>query len=173
MATKNTTDQFANLAIISVTESAANTLTYKKLETGISLSEKVAWVISRLEFSSGEFGPTIFNGTGDELRIALTVSNSMTALVGTDPMVLDFLKINRFDYGTAANAIMPVQPIIKDYTNLPGGGIIVPPQPLYLAAVGSGLASATTVVCRIYYTLLPLAVDQYWELIEARRVLAS
>lgn len=173
MATKNTTDQFANLAIISVTESAANTLTYKKLETGISLSEKVAWIISRVEFSSGELSPTIFNGSADELRIALTVSNSMATLVGTDPMVLDFLKITRYDYGTAATAVMSIQPIIKDYTNLPGGGIIVPPQPLYLAAAGVGLTAAVTVVCRIYYTLLPLAVDQYWELIEARRVLAS
>ena len=43
-------DEFVNQAYISVTESALNTLTFAKLETGISIYEKVGWLICRMDY---------------------------------------------------------------------------------------------------------------------------
>jgi hypothetical protein len=173
MAEKTQADKFANQAVITVTESAANTLTFKKLETGVSLFEKVAWVIHRIEWFMNNFGPGTFNTSGDILLLALTVANNMTTIALDDPQVLDMLRVAREDYGTAASGIITHHPIVKDFSSLPGGGLIVPPNPLYAAAVGTGLAGATTSLVKLFYTTYPLAADDYWELVDSRRMIAS
>lgn len=166
-------DVFANYAIISNTESAANTLTFKKLETGISLNEKVAWVIARLEYVLSGLGATIFNATGDVLSFGLSVSNSFTIPDPTENTIIDYNSIERIDLGAAASGFFSVRPMIKDFSMLPGGGILVPPTPLYSFIRGVGLTAACSMVTRIHYTMRKLAVDEYWELVEARRVLES
>jgi len=166
-------DQFANYAILSVTESAANTLTFKKLETGISLNEKVAWIIARIEYFINSITATTFNSDSDILTYGLSLSNAFATPALTENTIIDHNVIARLDFGAAATGGLHRMPFVKAFSSLPGGGIIVPPTPLYLYAKGTGLAAADTVVARIHYTLLTLAVDQYWELVEARRVLES
>jgi len=56
---------------------------------------------------------------------------------------------------------------------MPGGGLIVPPNPLYLGIKGTGLAAAQAVSCRFWYTTIELTPDEYWELVEARRIISS
>jgi len=166
-------DQFANLAILTVTESAANTLTFKKLETGISLSEKVAWIINKIEYTAASVLAANFNGDGDSLSFGLAVSNSFTAADIREQLIIDWNAIIRRDFGTAASMEPQMWPAVKDFSSMPSGGILVPPVPLYIFAAGSGLVSATNVYARIYYTLLKLSIDQYWELVESRRVISS
>ncbi len=166
-------DKFANYAIISVTESALNTLTFKKLETGISLNEKVAWILSRVEYAISGLNATFFNATGDALRFGFSVSNAFSTPSLSEVTVIDWNQVRREDLGAAASGFFVMNPIIKDFSMLPGGGILVPPTPLYLYAVGEGLTAATTVVVRMHYTTKVLKVDEYWELVEARRVLSS
>ncbi len=177
MATgKKMTDKFANMATITVTESAANTLTYKKLETGMSLFEKYAWIINRIEYFF-TFNATLFNASADTLALALTTTNTrstiMTNATFTDPSVLDLLQITRTDIGAAASGFMITNPIVKDFSSLPGGGLIAPPAPMYGAAEGSSLVSATTSIIKLYYTILELNTEDYWELVEARRLLTA
>lgn len=173
MANEVKTDQFANQAVIRCTETGANTLTFQKLETGISLFDKVAWVISRLEYlvSVADFG--YFNSTVDSLAFGLSTVNTLTTLDITNSAIFDYNFITRLDLGTAASGMMLTQPFIKDFSQLAGGGIIVPPTPLYLGVVGAGLSAAATIVCKMYYTNLPLKPEQYWELVEARRMITS
>lgn len=166
-------DEFSNFAIIAVTESAINTLTYKKLETGISLNEKVAWIISRLEYFFSPFSATTFNAANDDLSYGLSVSNQLAAVNLQETSIIDFNYISRDDLGAAASGFYHMQPFVKDFASLPGGGIIVPPVPIYAFAKGSGLTAAATVYVKLFYTLLNLSVDQYWQLVEARRVLVS
>lgn len=173
MAGKGSGDMFANYAIIGVTESAANTLTFKKLETGISLTEKVAWIINRVEYIIGSLVAAQFNTDTDKQLFGLSLSNAFALPALDEISIIDFNFIQRQDFGAAASMHFFVGPIIKDFSALPGGGIIVPPSPLYLYSVGTGLVAASTVVARIHYTLRVLAVDEYWELVEARRVLSS
>lgn len=167
-------DRYANMATIVVTESAANTLTYKKLETGFSIFEKMAWIIHRIEYIMDER----FNSTADTLDIALMAANTRTTIADsgtfTDPAVLDKVKWVRTDIGTAASGFYFTQPqIVKDFTDLPGGGILVPPTPLYGAAQGTGLAAASTNVIRFFYTVTELSTEDYWQLVEARRSITS
>lgn len=170
-------DVFANIATISVTETAANTLTYKKLETGISITEKTAWLINRVAYFFGVATPSYFNASLDNLYFGLSVSNMFTTMaslsVQADPAVLDYNCIERVDYGTAASGLIIQQPVFRDFSTMPGGGIIVPPTPLYAYAQGESLTTAVTVLARLYFTTIALTVDQYWELVEARRVISS
>jgi hypothetical protein len=173
MAAKTVTDQFANLAIIGVVETGANTLTFKKLETGFSIMEKAAWVISRIEYTVQAPLAAVFDGNGDHVDFGISLSNSWSAPTPTEITILDANSIWRADYGAAATAIVSIAPFVKDFSNLPGGGLILPPNPLYGFVKGTGLVSAMAVTMRLYYTTLALAVDQFWELVEARRVLSS
>lgn len=173
MADKIAADKFANMAIITVTESALNTLTFKKLETGIGLMEKVAWIINRIEYLISDIGAAMFNASGDFLSFGLSLANSWTYPNLYETTILDWNKFVRQDIGAAASGSFEIQPIVKDFSSLPGGGILVPPNPLFGYAMGAGLTGPETVTMRLHYTLLPLATDQYWELVEARRVVSS
>jgi len=47
---------------------------------------------------------------------------------------------------------------------------LVPPRPIYLAVKATGFASAAIVSCRFEYTTVELKPDDYWELVEAYRL---
>jgi hypothetical protein len=173
MASKGSSDKFANYAIVYAEEPSANHLTFKKLETGISLNEKVAWVINRIEYFVGGLNEAIFNTDTDALNYGLSVSNSFSTASHREDTIIDFNIVQRLDYGTPANSNLFVRPQVKDLASMPGGGIIVPPVPLYLFIQGSGLAYADSVTARIHYTLMELALEDYWQLVESRRVLSS
>lgn len=166
-------DKFANQAMIRCVESAANTLTFKKLETGISLFDKVAWVISRIEYllSMATYG--YFNSTADVLAFGLTTVDTLTTLDIANSAVLDYNYIGRIDLGTAASGGFFFQPFVKDFAALPGGGLIVPPNPIYLAGVGTGLSTASTIVAKMFYTQIVLKPEEFWELVEARRMISA
>lgn len=176
MPTKSGTDKYANAATITLTESAANTLTYKKLETGIALFEKVAWLIARIEYFFA-FAITDFNGAGDTLGVALCTTNIRTSILTTsafsDPAIIDLISISRYDLGAAASGFLYEKPFVKDFSTLPGGGLLIPPSPLFGAIEGTGLAAATTTLVKLWYTLVELTPDDYWELVESRRMVSS
>lgn len=176
MADRRAIDQFCNQAVLTCVESAANTLTYKKLETGIPIFDKIAWVISRIEYF---FAITIgdFNGSGDTLAAGIVTTNVRTSILSTtafpDPGVVDLVTLSRYDFGAAASGFLWEKPLIKDFAQLPGGGLIVPPSPIWGAIEGSGLGGAQTVLIKMWYTNLALSPDQYWELVEARRTISA
>lgn len=165
--------QWADQATISVTESAANTLTFKKLETGVSIQDRIAWIVTRLEWFHAAFAASIFNGDGDNLTLCLSTSNALASLSQTDANILHMVEISRRDFGTAANAMMVIRPLTIDLSTMPGGGLVLLPNPLYAGAVGSGLASATTNTLRMYYTTQELSDSDFMSLVNARRLISS
>ena len=168
--------EFTNIAHIIVTESAANTLTFKKLETGISINQKVGWLVHKLEyyFQGVLLTGTTFDGTNDTFAGALCGSNSFTDIDDqSNPAILDLMYLRRLDAGVATSMIVVSWPLIKDFSMLPGGGLLIPPSPLYLAAKGTGLAAAATLRVRIYYSPIDLKTEDYWQLLEMYRLTSS
>lgn len=170
---KKSTDKFANMAVIGCTESAANTLTFKKLETGISLFEKMAWIIHRVEYFYNVVTAAQFNADADSLVIALTTTDQLSSLAIYNNAIIDLAVLQRTDFGTPATGWLTHKPIYKDFSSLPGGGLIVPPNPLYLGAQGTSLAAASVTFARLFYTNYELSADEYWELVESRRLVSS
>lgn len=170
-------DAFANIATLHVVESAANTLTYAKLETGIALFEKVAWLIHRIEFYLSTLDVAHFAAEADTCYWALLASNTLTTLIGgnivKEPSVIFGQRAKRTDWGAAATGLFIHDPYVNDFSTLPGGGLIVPPNPLYIAVEGNAAPQPFTVDIRMYYSNYQLAgADEYWELVESRRVIS-
>ena len=170
MTKKAQTDKFANLAYGFVLESGANTITFSEIQTGVSIFEKIAWIIHRILWFPYYSSMNLMLDSGDQIQMALVVNSKMTSLGLDDPSLLDLHIAGLGNVGVAASGFPVACPVVHEFNNLPGGGIIVPPKPLYVAAMGVSLASAVSVACRIEYTHKALATEDYWELVEARRI---
>ncbi|MBA7586691.1 hypothetical protein ES708_28696 [subsurface metagenome] len=164
-------DVFSNIAFGSVTESAINTLTFSEINTGVSVHQKVAWVISRIAWHVKP--ATIFELmlAGDNLDMALTLNNKVDDLANlSDPALLSRQGLYAHQMGTPASGMVVSQPIEREFSSLPGGGMIVTPKPLYAAVKALGFSTVAQVSCRIYFTVLELAADEFWELVQASRI---
>lgn len=176
MAATAIADKFANLASVDVVESAANTLTFKKLEMGFSQFDKLAMILHRIEYYFF-YSSAILNGGGDSATAALTVSGNLTSLVSAgaykDPAIVDVIQVIREDLGVAASGWFDHLPIRTSFTDFPSGGLIIPPNPLFLGVMGSGAAGPLSCAARLYFTIMKLDPSDYWELVESRRVISS
>jgi len=165
-------EKFSNMAYITVTETAANTLTFSKLETGIAPFEKRGWILARLEYfisvSSGDFA-----ADADACRYGLSASNSISDVGIGENAVIDYNLLKRVDFGAAATGLLIEKPQVKDLSTIPGGGILIAPNPIYIFAYGSNAPNAFTVSCRIYYVSVDLKADEFWELVEMRRMVGT
>jgi len=165
-------DVYVNQAYLSVTESAANTLTFSKLETGVSIYEKVAWLISRIDYDF-DLEATNFGATDDQLAFGLCVSDQITNIGLVNSAVIERNRVKRVDLGAAASGLFSFMPYQKDFSELPGGGLLVPPNPVYIFAEGTNLTTPMWVNCRMFYTVKGLSGEDFWELVEQRRMIGA
>lgn len=171
MAKEKTKDLFSNIAYASVTESAANTLTFAEINTGVSVHQKIAWIISRISWHIPDSELDSMAAQSDAMDMGLTLSDKVDSLSDlSDPALLSRNGLYLYQMGTPATGLLMQQPIERDYSSLPGGGLIITPKPLYAALKCTGFAAAATVSCRIYYTIKELAADEFWELVQASRI---
>lgn len=171
-AKKSLVDTFANIAAMQISESSAGTIKYSKFDFPISMMDKVALIISRIEYWT--MTRTAFDTSGDYMVAGLSTSQSLSSSLDVlDPQIVTFFKLTRLDIGTAASGMVFEEPGIQDYSNLPGGGLLVPPNPLYAYVVGNGCSGTVTARIRLYYTMKELSIDEYWQLVESRRIITS
>ena len=156
-------DLYVNTAYGTVTESAAGALTFSEIQTSVSIFEKVAWIISRIEWYIPPATFALIIGAPDMWHMALTASNNLTGLDLNAAAVIDL-----FEFG--AGNVSAGQPFIRDWSNMSGGGKIVAPRPLYVAVLGDSMATPGSVQCRINFTQKVLAADEYIELIDFYRI---
>jgi hypothetical protein len=172
MAGETGADKYSNLAVVSVVESAANTLTFKKLETGMSLLDKAAWVVNRLEYLISPAYASNWSANGSRLDFGLALGNGFAAPAFDEVAIVDY-NSRLLSWFTSVGFHLDNFPILKDFSALPGGGLLLPPNPLYIFAKGLTLTAAGTVTVRIWYQVVKLSASDYWELVEARRSLQS
>lgn len=172
MAAKKAIDIYANVAALDVTESGANTYTQTKFAFPFSIMDKMGLLIQRLEYEFLSLG-TVLAASGQQIMAGITIAAISSLSDVANPALVDGMRLTRIDQGTAGSAVILNQPYIKDFSNLPGGGILVAPNPLYLAIQGLSAAAAGRVRCRMFYTYMELATDEYWQLVESRRIISS
>ncbi len=173
MAEKKT-DVFPQLAYLSVTESAANTLTFARLDiaTGALLGEKkYGMVIHRVQYGIPLATRQLMVANGDQLQVALCVSPNIATIDLNSPEVIDNVTLARWDAGTAASAIVDEMQIIHDFSMF--GGLLVPADKLYIAAKSLSVASAGIYTARVWYTMKELTIADYWDLVETRRIIST
>lgn len=173
MAGKGKADSFAQFAALKVIEAGANTLTAVKFAFPFSIMDKMALIISRIEYDWQAISAALA-ATNDRIVAAIACAPSVVDIEDvTDPLIIDSYRTSRYDLGTAAAGFYMRQPYVKDFSNLQGGGILVAPNPLYLMVEGQGAGAACACAVRMYYTYIELSSDEYWQLVESRRIISS
>jgi hypothetical protein len=164
-------DKVAQHAAITVTESAANTLTFQQLQTGAALFERRALMIHRIEYIPSMATVNLLLDSSDLIIMGLSTSSSITDLEPSNPNIFDQLQIGMIDIGTVANMQLLFHPIVHDFAMLPGGGLLLPGYPVYGFVKGTSIASACIVRFRFQFTAIQLKPEEYIELVEASRII--
>jgi hypothetical protein len=172
---KGALDVFSSKSVLNMVESAANTLTYDKVETGMSIYDKVGWVISRIEYQFTPAAMALFNGTGDYAIVGLSSTNSILAagINAQNPALYTFRTFQRLDLGVAATGMLTSGFFVDDYSTMPGGGLFVLPAPLYGYIIGSGLTGAITIPMIVYASPMTLTDTDYFNLVQSRQLLIN
>lgn len=163
------TDKYANKFFGIAVESAANTLTFAEIQTNVDVFSKKAWILHRLEWYFKAVAISAIDAADDVIQAALCSSNKSASLGLDDASVIDLFEICQ-SFNDATSFQLFVNPVQRDFTNLPGGGLIIAPRPLYLAVKGTSMANALTVYCRGYFTAIDLNADEYLELVDFYRI---
>jgi len=166
---KSSQDKFANKFYATVTESAADTLTFKEIQTNVDVFSKSAWVLHRLEYYVAAATMDLIQENLDSLQLALTSSDKMAAIDLSNSGVIDYCEFESI-LQTAVGFSYVQMPLTRDFSILPGGGLIIAPRPLYLAVDSTALGAAATVAVRGYFTQLSLSADEYLELVDFYRI---
>lgn len=164
---------FASTAVITTTESAQGTLTFDKLETGTSVYDKIGWIIHRVEWMISVSVLNLLLDQSDSIAWAIAMSNQGTTIPDNDPAVIVRRRLGCADFGTPANTLEEYWPKTDDFSNLPGGGILVLPNPLYLGVISASIASAASVTARIFFSAIEMNDQDYFNLIQSRQLLIS
>lgn len=163
-------DKYANKVYGAVTESGANTLTFAEIKTNVDVFSKAAWVLHRLEYFLRAADLDLIVGNLDTIMLALTSSDKLTTIDQSTAGVIDLFELGGH-FATSVGFAYRDNPVIRDFSGLPGGGIIIAPRPLYVAVKGTSLASAVgPVTLRGYFTQLQLNADEYLELVDFYRI---
>lgn len=163
---KQIVDVYPNRIVERVTMTAANTITFQPIRFGTGLFSGVALVIHRVEYHL--LLATLIEviaGT-DEVEFGLTNRDDLSALTALNLNILDVNALLGCISGTPATFVVEVKPIQKDFSTLPGGGLIIPTTPLYLAMDSVGLAAAGIMDVIMYYTFKQMSDSDYIELVQ-------
>lgn len=171
MASKSK-DQYANIAAALAVETAAGTASYARFNFPYSVTDKIAILISRIEYWFGNINQ--LNSSVDVCYAGLVAANSIVDITNqADPAVVDSTRIYRLDMGAAASGLLINFPYIKEFSSLPGQGILVAPSPLSAVVQSAGAGGVMNCWVKLFYTYKELATDEYWELVESRRIITS
>lgn len=167
-------DVYANQGYVEVIPAAANTLTFTELATFVSVFEKKAFLINRISYylSIAALGSEMDAET-DYAQFGLTVSNTWTTPQIGEASIFDWNSLQVILNAAGVSGHLYPQPFDKDFSTMPGGGLLVPSRPIYLFLKTNGWAIAGSAAARIYFTVKDLKAEEYWELVEATRLVTS
>lgn len=163
-------DIYSNKAYGSVLESAANTLTFAEIRTNVNVFSKIAWIVNRVEWYVNVATVGLILAGADGLLMALTASDNIPDLGLDNPSVIDLNQWSLFLVTSGMEMIN--MPLIRDFSALPGGGLIIAPRPLFVAVQGISLATPATVECRISFRQIEMSAVEYLELIDFYRIVS-
>lgn len=162
-------DKYVNVLLHECTMSGIDTLTYSEINIGLSTFDRIGLMLHRASFYPSASTIANFEGDADFIQLAITGSNAPTD-IGSDERSV-FAKVESFlnFQGTPATIGVYHFPMDIDLTGMPGGGLLIPPRPLYFAAMTNGFGAAGVFYLRMYFTTVQLRDTEYFELLETFR----
>lgn len=174
-AAKSQLDQFDQRAYIAnVNQTAANDLSFKQLSitTGIiSGPAKAAIVVDRIQLDIPvETFDLLIDGS-DSLTIGLSLSDSLPT---ANLVRSEILWTAKFGVQKAAAALSSqlcnLRPVY-DFGEI--GGLLLPIDRVFGMITSESLASAAGCSINMWYHVIELTKENYWELLEMRQVLGT
>lgn len=171
---KKNKDSFDQIMGLTLTMSASNTLSFSEVAIGMSIFDYAALIISRIEYFF-DSTTVIANlvASADVLYCAITGSDGIADLEIQRPEVYDLVQLSVMASGTPASAGVIQMPFVHDFSQMEGGGLLVPAQNLFLAGLTSGFTVAGIMKARIYYRVKALDASDFIELAQRLRVLTT
>lgn len=154
-------DLFINRAQVRLIMSAANILTFIQIRFGMGIFTGTALVIAAIDWVPQTFNA--ISATTDKLEMALTNRDDLTSLNPNNMNVLVYKQLQPNGVAT----IVGDMPLRSDFSSLPGGGLIVPANPLFIGVATAGYVALETVDATIYYLTKELADADFIELVQS------
>ena len=164
-------DEFSQIGYISTVQSGANALTFSGITIMSSFLANSAMLIHQVEYTLDGGVYAEMTTAADTVTVGLAGSDGMATVALSDPEVYDFHRQTRVDLGVAASGVLHREPLVAEFSRLPGGGVMVPADRIFAYIGSTGLASAGFVDVRFRFTILELTAQQYLELAQSLRVL--
>jgi hypothetical protein len=82
---------------------------------------------------------------------------------------VDFVRLACPSNGTPAMFQIIDSSVTHDFSDFPGGGMLIPPKPLYVAMASTNFSAAGEGYVWIYFTIKTLKDADYFELLETFR----
>lgn len=161
---KRPEDRYANLASATATETAAGTLTYAEVATGISLGQGIGLLIDQINYLVNVSTLEDLVATGDVVQMGWFSSKVPSSFSFNDRRIIDMAQLHVAPpIGTPASAGGPFkQPIVHQFFP----SLIIAAPRLYLGIQGVSLTGVATVTARLYFRYIELTTKEYLELAE-------
>lgn len=152
---------------------------YEQVNTGLSITDRVGWLLKRVEdFSASSAATGVFDTANDKATYGLILSNGLGVVslggVLNVPQAKWVGNVTRKDVGAAASGQFSTYPQIFDYSM--GGeddGILMVPQPLYSFCLGEGLTANFTSLFRAWFQAVQLTDADYFNMLQANQMIIA
>ncbi len=166
-------DKYDQFMYLSVTQSSANTLTFGQLALGMNLFDYAGLIVSKIDYYLSVLSIAELVANADTIALALSGSDSITALDLSKAEVYDMMELQVAISGTPATAQIVKQPWTHDFSTMEGGGMLLPAQNLYIGVSSAGSAIAIAASMRVYFRIVKLTAQDFVELVQRLRVMST
>jgi hypothetical protein len=139
-----------------------------QIPTSIAIDQKRGMRIHRILYDISSIQVTGMAADGDAVRFGLSflATQPSAGFQFFTPGIIDFNLISRKEFGVAATSQLLINPaIIKNFTDLPGGGKLIHPASLYTwYYVDVALGGACDVDYMVEYTMEDISPDVWDDL---------
>lgn len=151
---------------------------FEAVNNGLSTTDRIGWLLQRVEDYTDPTPAAV--PSGFQIAYGITLTNSVlfqnVSIQGilNTPQYKWVQTFSRRDIGTAATSERPRLPKVYSFNDLPDGGLLMVPQPLYVfGSSDSGLAATVTVMLRAYFQAVQLTDADYFQLLQANQLLTA
>jgi hypothetical protein len=173
------TDKFVQVVGRSVSVTAGAVPSNSQIVFGLSILDKVGVLIHRVDFdvevspplpAAPVRGKIVFGISAVSMSTQVEVENDNNPAWVVRRTIMEEIDNGGVAVGEARN-VWPT--LVADFSTLPGGAIITPPSTVFLTGWAITGTSGVVIVVRsrLYYTITELSTEDYWQLVEARRMI--
>jgi hypothetical protein len=164
-------DIYSNIVAVQALQTVIDAYTTAEVQIGVSLFDKVGLLLHKVEYDLWVSSMAQLRDVSNLYQVGLVSSTNVNGgnFTMLNPDVIDTLILIPVQDEAPTARIVYQSPVTRDFTGLPGGGILIAPRPLYVALDTNGFSAVAATIARITFSLVSLSDAEYLELLQTRR----